>query len=194
LLLETPEAQEPDVALGRETRMVREEGVARVVAELIEPVLIDLGYRLVRVRMTAENGQTLQIMAERPDGSMTIDDCEAISRVVSPLLDVEDPIPTEYNLEVSSPGLDRPLVRLGDFDRWAGHVARFELVRQIDGRRRFRGTIKGVTGGSISVAVEGDVEIVLAFEDIAEAKLVMTDELFRLALKRQQERDEEDLD
>ncbi|WP_342640718.1 ribosome maturation factor RimP [Rhodoligotrophos ferricapiens] len=181
-------------------RLAREEGPARVVAELVDPVLVDMGYRLVRVRMTSERGQTLQIMAERPDGTMTIDDCEAVSRVISPLLDVEDPIAGEYTLEVSSPGIDRPLVRLIDFERSIGHVTKVELLRPVNGRRKFRGVIKGVTGGSVSIVVDdsseagGKVEVVVAFEDIAEAKLVMTDELFRMALKRQDKQDEDYLD
>ncbi len=171
-----------------------------MVAELVDPVLVDMGYRLVRVRMTSERGQTLQIMAERPDGTMTIDDCEAVSRVISPLLDVEDPIAGEYTLEVSSPGIDRPLVRLIDFERSIGHVTKVELLRPVNGRRKFRGVIKGVTGGSVSIVVDdsseagGKVEVVVAFEDIAEAKLVMTDELFRMALKRQDKQDEDYLD
>nr|WP_275406455.1 ribosome maturation factor RimP [Rhodoligotrophos defluvii] len=188
--------REPDSSWN--ARLAREEGPARVVAELVEPVLTDMGYRLVRVRITSERGQTLQIMAERPDGTMTIDDCEAVSRVISPLLDVEDPIAGEYTLEVSSPGLDRPLVRLGDFERWMGHEARIDLVRPVDGRRRHRGIIKGVTGRSVSVLVDegaaGKVEMVVAFDDIAEAKLVMTDELFRMALKRQGKQGKDFLD
>ncbi|WP_428977885.1 ribosome maturation factor RimP [Rhodoligotrophos appendicifer] len=194
LLLHTPDKEDQTPELGLEARLSREEGPARVVAELIDPVLSDMGYRLVRVRITGESGQTLQIMAERPDGTMTIDDCEAVSRVISPLLDVEDPISGEYVLEVSSPGIDRPLVRLSDFERWAGYVAKVELTRMVDGRRRFRGTLKGITGSSVSVLVEDaseKVEVVVPFEDIAEAKLVMTDELFRLALKRQDEQGEE---
>lgn len=171
-------------------RLKREEGPARIVADLVEPVLEDMGYRLVRVRMTGQAGRTLQIMAERPDGSMSVDDCASVSRVVSPLLDVEDPIEGEYTLEVSSPGLDRPLVRLSDFTRWAGHEAKMELTRPIDGRRRFRGILKGATGGAVSLIVEDEpsrdrVELVVPFEDIAEAKLVMTEALFREALQRQ---------
>lgn len=168
-------------------RLAREEGPARIVAGLVEPVIEDMGYRLVRVRVTGENGATLQIMAERPDGTMTIDDCETVSRAVSPLLDVEDPMPGEYMLEVSSPGIDRPLVRLEDFDRWSGHQARVELVAGLEGRRRFRGVLLGTEAddGAVTLRLDEDGETVsLAFGDIAEARLVMTDALIKESLAR----------
>jgi ribosome maturation factor RimP len=164
-------------------RLARETGIARRVAGLIEPVLEDLGYRLVRVRMTGQDGRILQIMAERPDGSFLIDDCEQVSRAISPLLDVEDPVAGSYMLEVSSPGIDRPLVRPADFERWAGHEAKIEMLSPIDGRRRFRGVLEGFTDGEVRLflpAPEADGEdllVGLSFDDIGEARLVMTDTL-----------------
>ena len=112
-----------------EPRIVTEQGLDARVAAIVEPVIEDLGYRLVRTSISAANGCTLQIMAERPDGTMTVEDCETISRAVSPALDVEDPINRAYHLEVSSPGIDRPLVRAGDFERWAGHEMKVEMDR-----------------------------------------------------------------
>ena len=149
------------------------------VAELIEPVLAGLGFELVRVKLSggaAQRSQTLQIMAERPDGSMTVDDCAEISRAVSALMDVEDPIRGDYVLEVSSPGIDRPLVRLRDFEKYAGFVAKFETREPVDGRRRFRGILRGVEDGTVVLeAEEGSHGI--AFDLIEKAKLVLTDEL-----------------
>lgn len=174
-----------------EERLTREAGPALRVAKLIEPVLQDLGFRLVRVRLTGQNGQTLQIMAERPDGSFTIDDCEQASRAISPVLDVEDPIAGRYHLEVSSPGIDRPLVRPEDFERWAGHEAKIEMSVPKAGRKRFRGEIEGYTDGEVRLHVddpEGGKEKVLIglpFANIAEAKLVMTDRLIEAARLRQ---------
>jgi ribosome maturation factor RimP len=168
-------------------RLARETGVARRVAALVEPVLEGLGYRLVRVRMTGQDGRILQIMAERPDGSFLIDDCEKASRAISPLLDVEDPVAGSYMLEVSSPGIDRPLVRPEDFERWAGHEAKIELLAPVEGRRRFRGTLEGFSDSEVLVFLPppatGGEEILigLSFEDIAEARLVMTDRLIAAA-------------
>ncbi len=164
-------------------RLARETGVARRVAILVEPVLENLGYRLVRVRMTGQDSRILQIMAERPDGTFLIDDCEKASRAISPLLDVEDPVAGTYMLEMSSPGIDRPLVRPEDFERWAGHEAKIEMLQPIDGRRRFRGVLEGFADGEVRLFLapaeaEGEEILVgLTFDDIAEAKLVMTDAL-----------------
>jgi ribosome maturation factor RimP len=147
-----------------------------------------MGFRLVRVRLT---GQTLQIMAERPDGGFTIDDCETTSRAISPVLDVEDPISSRYFLEVSSPGIDRPLVRPEDFKRWAGHEAKIEMSVPLAGRKRFRGSIEGYGEGDVRLLIDdpegGKEKIVvgLPFADIAEAKLVMTDRLIEAARLRQ---------
>jgi ribosome maturation factor RimP len=171
-------------------RLSRETGPALQVAKLVEPVLEDLGFRLVRVRMIGASGRTLQIMAERPDGTMSIDDCETASRAISPVLDVEDPVSGSYDLEVSSPGIDRPLVRPEDFDRWSGHEAKIELVEPLAGRRRFRGVIGGFSNGEVPLAVDSPaggrekVEVRLPFAAISEAKLVLTDRLIADARSR----------
>ncbi|MEP1573388.1 ribosome maturation factor RimP [Roseibium album] len=171
-----------------EPRIVTEQGLDARVAAIVEPVIEDLGFRLVRTKISAANGCTLQIMAERPDGTMTVEDCESVSRAVSPALDVEDPINRAYHLEVSSPGIDRPLVRAGDFDRWSGHELKVEMAVMLDGRKRFRGTLLGAAAGAAKVrlpdAREGDDETVsLPLENIGEAKLVLTDELITAALQ-----------
>lgn len=149
----------------------------------IEPAAHDLGYRLVRVRVTGIRRKRLQIMAERDDGVMLLDDCERLSRAISPVLDAADPINGEYDLEVSSPGIDRPLVRLADFERFAGHEAKLETAQMIEGRKRFRGLLKGVEGDAIRVALaEGEAKIPFAW--LADAKLVLTDKLIEEDLKR----------
>lgn len=170
-----------------EARISRETGPAARVAGLAEPVLENLGYRLVRVRMF---GNTLQIMAEKPDGSMAIEDCEAVSRAISPVLDVEDPIASAYSLEVSSPGIDRPLVRAEDFERWQGHEVKIELNEPLAGRKRFRGELEGFADGEVRVFVDPQdgakekVLIGLSFAAIGEAKLVLTDALIADARER----------
>ena len=123
-------------------------------AAIIEPTVIDLGFRLVRVMVSGKEGKTVQIMAERPDGSITIDDCEAISKQVSPVLDVNEPLAGAYRLEVSSPGIDRPLVRPSDFEDWSGYEAKIELKQAVDGRRRFKGTLEGFDDGEVRMVVE----------------------------------------
>src|SRR5690606_17925741 len=124
-----------------EPRIIVETGLDLRIAEIIEPVLLAMDYRLVRARMMSQNGMTLQVMAEKSDGTMTVEDCEAISMAISPVLDVEDPIDKAYHLEVSSPGIDRPMVRKSDFSRWQGHVVKCETSIMIDNRKRFRGKI-----------------------------------------------------
>lgn len=165
-----------------------ESGAAGRVAELIEPALADRGFRLVRVAVSGGDAKTLQIMAERSDGTMTIDDCEAISKEISPLLDVHDPIAGAYRLEVSSPGIDRPLVRPSDFEDWAGHEAKLEVKELIDGRRRFRGILEGFEDGEVRIEVDlgdaGKNVIGIPVGLVAEARLVLTDELIREALSR----------
>jgi len=178
-----------DTAVKAERRLVAEQGVAARVATIAEPLLESLGYRLVRVRVSGFAGCTVQIMAERPDGTMTIDDCETISRALSPVLDVEDPISQAYRLEISSPGIDRPLVRRSDFDRFAGHVVKVEMAVPIDGRKRFRGVLLGVEGDSARIRRDdlpmGEAaDVLLAIEDMAEARLVLTDALVAESLKR----------
>jgi ribosome maturation factor RimP len=171
-----------------EPRIVTETGLDARVAAIVEPVLEDLGYRLVRIKVSAQNGCTLQIMAERPDGTMTVEDCETVSRTVSPVLDVEDPISKAYYLEVSSPGIDRPLVRRSDFERWAGHVAKIELAVAHEGRKRYRGVIVGVDAGRFGLKLEappkdGPDTLWLPIEDVGEARLVLTDALIAETLR-----------
>lgn len=184
--------QEAIPALGGapdEPRLITETGVAARIAALVAPVLADLGYRIVRVKVSSRDGGTLQIMAERPDGTMSIDDCEAASRALSPVLDVEDPIASAYRLELSSPGIDRPLVRLSDFQRWAGHEVKVDMAVPVSGRKRFRGVLVGATGGEAQVkrldAPAGEDPLVaLPVRDIGEAKLVLTDALITEALRQ----------
>ncbi len=170
-----------------ENRLIVESGLDARIASIVEPVLESMGYRLVRVRLSGQNGMTLQIMAERPDGIMTVEDCEAVSRAVSPALDVEDPIDRAYHLEVSSPGIDRPMVRRSDFERWAGHLLKCETTVPVDGRKRFRGTIVAVEGDGFVLqrdqASYGDEPRVhIPFDALGEAKLILTDELIRASL------------
>ena len=169
-------------------RFIRESGLAAKVAALIEPALEDRGFRLVRVALTGQDGKTLQVMAERPDGTMTIEECEVVSRDISPLLDVHDPIAGTYRLEVSSPGIDRPLVRPSDFEDWSGYEAKIELNEPIDGRKRFRGVLEGFENGEVRIEVEvegvGRSVIGLPMGLVGDAKLVLTDELIREALRR----------
>src|SRR5437660_6219603 len=161
-----------------EPRLIVEQGIAARVAAVAEPVLVGLGYRLVRVRISGLDGCTVQIMAERPDGAMTVADCETISRALSPALDATDPVGRAYRLEVSSPGMDRPLVRRSDFERHAGHQIKVEMAITIGGRRRFRGLLLGMDGEAARIrrddAAPGETdEFLLPVEDIAEAKLVL---------------------
>jgi ribosome maturation factor RimP len=178
-----------DTAETTEPRLLTEQGVGARIAAIAAPVLEGLGYRLVRVRVSGLSGCTVQIMAERPDGTMTIDDCEAVSRALSPVFDVEDPIDRAYRLEISSPGIDRPLVRRSDFARYAGHVVKVEMAMPIDGRRRFRGVLLGVEGDAARIrrdnAGPGEAaDVVLPIEEMTEARLVLTDALVAESLKR----------
>lgn len=172
------------------SRFYRESGVAAGIADIIAPVLDDMGYRLVRVALQgrAEKSQVLQVMAERPDGTMTIEDCEAVSRQLSPVLDVEDPLSGSYRLEISSPGIDRPLVRPSDFEDWAGHEAKIELSEMVDGRRRFRGALEGYEDGEVRIEVDldqvGRTVLGLPVALVSDARLVLTDELIRESLSR----------
>ena len=171
-----------------DTRFIAETGVAAEIAALVEPVLQDLGFRLVRVVVSGRNGTTVQVMAERPDGTITIKECEQISRNLSPVLDAHDPIAGRYTLEVSSPGIDRPMARPSDFDAWAGHEAKVEMKQPVSGRRRFRGVLEGLQGDEVRIAVDleetGRQVVGLPIALIAEARLVLTDELIRDALRR----------
>jgi ribosome maturation factor RimP len=160
--------------------------VAEKIAEMIGPSLEAMGYELVRVQLTGSSDQCLQIMAERQnEANMTVEDCAEISRMLSALLDVEDPIPGEYRLEVSSPGIDRPLTRLADFDRFAGLDAKVETRLPVDGRRRFKGRLDGTEGENIRLNCEAG-PVTLSFADVAKAKLILTDELLALAAQQQE--------
>jgi ribosome maturation factor RimP len=172
-----------------EPRLVVEPGAAARVAAIAAPVLQGMGYRLVRIKVSGEAGCTVQIMAERPDGTMLIDDCEAVSRALSPVLDVADPIDRAYRLEISSPGIDRPLVRRSDFERYAGHLVKIEMAVAHRGRKRFRGLLGGVEGNAVRLdrddaPVGEDACVLLVMEDIAEARLVLTDELIAESMQR----------
>ncbi len=178
-----------DAELLAEPRLVVEPGAAARVSAIASPVLQGMGYRLVRIRISGEAGCTVQIMAERPDGSMQIEDCEAISRALSPVLDVADPIDRAYRLEISSPGIDRPLVRRSDFERHLGHLVKIEMAVAHEGRKRFRGTIAGVEGDRVRLTRDDvntgeDADALLVMEDIGEARLVLTDELIAESMRR----------
>jgi ribosome maturation factor RimP len=169
---------EPDlVAVTMEDRRIR---------DLIEPSVVAMGFEIVRIRMIQTGQRTLQIMAERRSGGMPVDDCAILSREISALLDVADPIAGHYVLEISSPGIDRPLVRPADFDRWFGHEAKIELLTPHEGRKRFRGRLAGRAGAQVRLAMDdakSEKLIGFAFTDIAQARLVLTDRLIEESLK-----------
>lgn len=170
-------------------RLIRETGMEARVAQIIMPTLKSMDFRLVRVRLSGQNGYTLQIMAEREDGSMTVEDCEALSKAVSPVLDVEDPIGRAYHLEISSPGIDRQLVRKSDFHRWAGYSMKLETVTLVNGKKRFKGKLidgdeQGFAFEADQMAYGEDSKLRVEYENVADARLVLTDELIREALKR----------
>ena len=188
-----PVADDPlDVALLDEPRLSQESGQALAVAQLAGPVLRGIGFRLVRVKLSAQDGTTLQIMAERPDGTLSVEDCERISEALSPVLDVEDPVKQAYRLEVSSPGIDRPLMRVSDVRRAVGFEAKIEMRALTEGRKRFRGLIDALEeegGGPVLVLTRFDakpgeaVVLRLALRGISEGRLVLTDELIRETLR-----------
>ncbi len=171
---------------------MRETGLAADVADIAAPVIEDLGFRIVRVSVAGKDERIVQIMAERPDGTISIDDCEAISKAISPVLDVADVVHGRYRLEISSPGIDRPLVRPSDFEDWAGHEAKIELKEPVDGRKRFKGVLEGFEEGEMRIKSDlgplGIQHLGFPVSLIAEAKLVLTDELIREALARAKER------
>jgi len=179
-----------DDRAGSEPRLIAEPGLSARIAAVAEPVIEQLGYRLVRVKVSGADGCTVQIMAERPDGTMAVEDCETVSRALSPVLDVADLIDRAYRLEISSPGIDRPLVRKSDFDRYTGHLAKIEMEVPVDGRKRFRGQLAG-TEGETARLIRDDAEageaadILLPIRDMNEARLVLTDELVTEALRRE---------
>ena len=170
-----------------EPRLITEVGVNARVANILQPIIEEMGFRLVRVNYSGLNGGTLQVMTEKHDGSMTIEDCETISRSISPVLDVKDPIHSAYNLEVSSPGLDRPLVRKSDFEFWAGHYVKIESTVAIEGKKKFRGILLGITENMINIRVsvksEQETEtIAIPISDTLECRLIETEELIKTAL------------
>lgn len=170
-----------------ETRFVRETGPAAEIAALVEPVLEELGFQLVRIKVSGRDGGTVQVMMEREDGTCAIENCTAVSRRLSPLLDAHDPMPGSYHLEVSSPGIDRPLVRPKDFNNWTGYEAKVELSELIDGRRRFRGRLDGYRDGEVRLVVElenddGPRTLGLPVGLIAAAKLILSDDLVKASL------------
>ena len=185
-----PNTGSTDAELLAEPRLVVEPGAAARVSAVAGPVLEGMGYRLVRIRISGEAGCTVQIMAERPDGSMQIEDCEAISRALSPVLDVADPIERAYRLEISSPGIDRPLVRRSDFERYIGYLVKIDMAVAHEGRKRFRGKITGVEGDGVRLMRDdvktggGDADVLLVMEDIGDARLVLTDELIAESMRR----------
>lgn len=177
---ETPARGEP--------RLIVETGLDRRIAEIIEPVIVGMGFKLVRARLMNQNGLTLQVMAEREDGTMTVEDCEELSMAISPVLDVDDPVDKAYHLEVSSPGIDRPMVRVSDFRRWQGHIVKCETSIMVDNRKRFRGKIADVDSDGFTLerdqaAYGEEPRVSIPFSALAEAKLILTDDLIRDALK-----------
>ncbi len=175
-----------------EPRLIEETGVAARVAYIAQPVLTALGYRLVRVKLSAQAGMTVQIMAERPEGSMNLNDCEIVSAALSPILDVEAPVKVAYRLEISSPGIDRLLVRVSDFRRAFAREARIEMTTGINGRKRFRGFVGEVEGEGQNAVVTLDrsdakpgeaIKAVLLLRDIAEARLILSETLIRQSLR-----------
>jgi len=178
----------PNAAIS-EPRLITEPGMPARVAAIAEPVIEQLGFRLVRVRVSSAEGCTVQIMAERPDGGMTVEDCETVSRALSPVLDVADPIERAYRLEISSPGIDRPLVRRSDFERHAGYLVKIEMAVATHGRKRFRGMLVGVEGNAVRIRRDDipageESEVLLVMEEIADARLVLTDELIAESMRR----------
>ena len=168
-------------------RLIRETGLEARIAHIVEPIVTDLGYELVRVKISGLNGMTVQIMAERSDGTMRVEDCELVSRNIAPAMDVADPISREYHLEVSSPGIDRPLTRAKDFDIWAGCEAKVEMDQAVNGRKRFRGLLLGVKERAAGIRLLDTPEAGeawLPLDAIGEAKLVLTDDLVKAGARR----------
>ncbi len=176
-----------------EARLIEDSGASQRVGRIAAQVARDLGYRLVRVKISAAGGATVQIMAERPDGTMSIEDCERLSQALSPAFDVEEPMAQAYRLEVSSPGIDRPLVRELDFARAVGHEARVEMAVPLNGRKRFRGRLMGVAPGPEGPAAlmtliaddTSETKVELPIRAMGEARLVLTEDLIRAALRRE---------
>jgi ribosome maturation factor RimP len=169
------------------TDLIAKTAIDRRLADIVGPVIEGLGFELVRIRLMGGRTRILQIMADRPDGGIEVDDCATISTAVSAVLDVEDPIEENYVLEVSSPGIDRPLTRLKDFDMWVDYEARIETTELIDGRRRFKGTLQGTEGDEVLIEIEEGgqpLTIGLKFDWLSDAKLILTDELIAEMLRQ----------
>ena len=202
--IEARQAVDTATEIETEPRLIGEPGLSARIASIAEPVIEQLGYRLVRVKVSSADGCTVQIMAERPDGTMAVEDCETVSRALSPVFDVNDPINKAYRLEISSPGIDRPLVRKSDFDRYAGHMVKIETEIPIDGRKRFRGLLIAIEGDvarirldhkadtkkkddkkSDDTEADDGTEFLLPIGEMSDARLVLTDELVTQALRRE---------
>jgi ribosome maturation factor RimP len=202
--IEARQAVDTATEIETEPRLIVEPGLSARIASIAEPVIEQLGYRLVRVKVSSADGCTVQIMAERPDGTMAVEDCETVSRALSPVFDVNDPINKAYRLEISSPGIDRPLVRKSDFDRYAGHMVKIETEIPIDGRKRFRGLLIATEGDvarirldhkadtkkkddkkSDDTEADDGTEFLLPIGEMSDARLVLTDELVTQALRRE---------
>lgn len=169
------------------TDLVAKTAIDRRLAEIVGPAIEGLGFELVRIRLMGGKTRTLQIMADRPEGGIDVEDCARISTAVSAILDVEDPVEDNYILEVSSPGIDRPLTRLKDFDVWSGWEARIETSELIDGRRRFKGTLAGTEDEEVLIEIEEagqTLTIGLRFDWLSDAKLILTDELIAEMLRQ----------
>ncbi|MDH5797424.1 MAG: ribosome maturation factor RimP [Paracoccaceae bacterium] len=173
------------------TELIAKASIDRRLADIVQPVIEGMGFELVRIRLMGGNTKTLQIMAERPEGGIEVDDCAAISTAISAVLDVEDPIEDNFMLEVSSPGIDRPLTRLKDFDTWSGYEAKLETNDLIDGRKRFRGILAGTEGEEVLIEID-EGTIGLKFDWLAEAKLILTDDLIREMLRQRKASDNVD--
>jgi len=163
--------------------LIANAAIDRRLADIIQPVIEGMGFELVRVRLMGSKYSTVQIMVERPDGGIEVDECAEISNEISALLDIEDPIGENYTLEVSSPGIDRPLTRLKDFATWEGYEAKIETTELIDGRRRFKGKLAGVTDDEVLVNIE-EGTIGLKFSWLSDAKLILTDDLISDLLRQ----------
>ena len=173
--------------------LIAKAAIDKRMAEIAQPVIEGLGYELVRIRLMSGKSTTLQIMADKPNGSIEVDDCAKISTELSAVFDVEDPVAGEYTLEVSSPGIDRPLTRLKDFEAWAGWEAKIETSELIDGQRRFKGTLQGVQDDEVLIDIQQGT-IGLKFEWLSDAKLVLTDALIAESLKGRKDFVESDFD
>jgi ribosome maturation factor RimP len=170
--------------------LIAKTAIDRRMAEIVSPVIEDMGFELVRIRLQGGNQPVLQIMADKPDGGIEVDDCAEISNAVSATLDVEDPILDAYTLEVSSPGIDRPLTRLKDFENFEGYEAKIETAELIDGRRRFKGELAGIEGDEVLINIpEGSetITIGLQFDWLSDAKLVLTDDLIKEMLRQRKD-------